>query len=392
MEYYRNICTQLFAKDNLQGARRYCSFDCEAISPLFTKTTSTFLYFALVFSFLSTVFSWVTGIMTPRRGNQSWSKCRDTLLEEQEAGNGLFIYPLRPHFFSYTINFLHRLFLPSFLLFRKNMGDKMMVDLSRNLRSSRCAVVSSKMDEPDCTPFVFRSYGLPCGSVTHYEGSSKYKVWEANRASTAAPGFFSEFRLDGVVHQDGGLLSTPHLDWLIDGWMYRLFDQSIDWLIDWWIDWLIDCLIDVSIVGSVDCSVDWLIGWSLCSFFDSPVLFQPIIPPPSASTRRSFFGPRKSCVPWSLLARVASKRATKPKTRTWPINSAPAGRARSPASSPAPRTRREFTPSCRTWCRRRRISACSLICPKTLGSISRSPSRWTCWSGTAGSLSRTIPC
>ncbi|OQV23976.1 Calcium-independent phospholipase A2-gamma [Hypsibius exemplaris] len=91
---------------------------------------------------------------------------------------------------------------------KKNMGEKMMVDLSRSMRSSRFAVVSSKMDEPDCTPYIFRSYGLPCGSASHYEGSSKHKVWEACRASTAAPGFFAEFRLDGIVHQDGGLLTN----------------------------------------------------------------------------------------------------------------------------------------------------------------------------------------
>ncbi|XP_055353718.1 calcium-independent phospholipase A2-gamma-like [Paramacrobiotus metropolitanus] len=91
---------------------------------------------------------------------------------------------------------------------RKNMGEKMMVDLSRDPRGIRLAAISTKIDEPDCLPFVFRSYGLPPGSVSHYEGSSKYKVWEAMRASSAAPGFFQECRLDNVIHQDGGILNN----------------------------------------------------------------------------------------------------------------------------------------------------------------------------------------
>ncbi len=35
----------------------------------------------------------------------------------------------------------------------------------------------------------------------HYDGTSKYKVWEAVRASTSAPGYFEEFFLDGNVFQ-----------------------------------------------------------------------------------------------------------------------------------------------------------------------------------------------
>jgi predicted acylesterase/phospholipase RssA len=35
----------------------------------------------------------------------------------------------------------------------------------------------------------------------HYDGTSKYKVWEAVRASTCAPGYFEEFLLDGNVFQ-----------------------------------------------------------------------------------------------------------------------------------------------------------------------------------------------
>lgn len=42
----------------------------------------------------------------------------------------------------------------------------------------------------------------------HYDGTSKYKVWEAVRASTSAPGYFEEYLLDGNVFQDGGLIAN----------------------------------------------------------------------------------------------------------------------------------------------------------------------------------------
>ena len=35
----------------------------------------------------------------------------------------------------------------------------------------------------------------------HYDGTCKYKVWEAVRASTSAPGYFEEYLLDGNVFQ-----------------------------------------------------------------------------------------------------------------------------------------------------------------------------------------------
>ncbi len=43
--------------------------------------------------------------------------------------------------------------------------------------------------------FVFRNYNLPSFSQSHYDGTCKYKVWEAVRASSAAPGKFKFINL-----------------------------------------------------------------------------------------------------------------------------------------------------------------------------------------------------
>jgi calcium-independent phospholipase A2-gamma len=39
-------------------------------------------------------------------------------------------------------------------------------------------------------------------------GTSDVPIWAAVRASSAAPGYFNDFLLDDMVHQDGGILTN----------------------------------------------------------------------------------------------------------------------------------------------------------------------------------------
>lgn len=56
--------------------------------------------------------------------------------------------------------------------------------------------------------FLFRNYNLPTWAQSHYDGTCRYKVWEAVRASSAAPGYYEDFKLDGYVFHDGGVLAN----------------------------------------------------------------------------------------------------------------------------------------------------------------------------------------
>lgn len=49
--------------------------------------------------------------------------------------------------------------------------------------------------------FVFRNYTLMPGVRSHYLGDCKHKMWQAIRASSAAPGYFQEFVLGKDLHQ-----------------------------------------------------------------------------------------------------------------------------------------------------------------------------------------------
>ncbi|CAN8004940.1 unnamed protein product [Ixodes pacificus] len=89
---------------------------------------------------------------------------------------------------------------------REVFEDKTVLETARHHCSPKVAAVSVAVNRPQLRPFVFRNYNLPNRVESHYYGSCKYRVWQAIRASGAAPGYFEEYELDGIVHQDGGLM------------------------------------------------------------------------------------------------------------------------------------------------------------------------------------------
>ncbi|GBP56386.1 Calcium-independent phospholipase A2-gamma [Eumeta japonica] len=56
------------------------------------------------------------------------------------------------------------------------------------------------------SPFLFRTYETPFRVRSVFPGTSQAQIWQAVRASAAAPTYFSEYKLHGLVHQDGGII------------------------------------------------------------------------------------------------------------------------------------------------------------------------------------------
>lgn len=88
------------------------------------------------------------------------------------------------------------------------------------------------MNQNSIMPFVFRNYALPCNRQSQYLGACKYTLFEAVRASGAAPTMFQEFCLDDHVHQVRNIEICTHLRTrfvtmsdvlLFTGWWY--FDE-----------------------------------------------------------------------------------------------------------------------------------------------------------------------
>ncbi|NXG69266.1 PLPL8 phospholipase, partial [Baryphthengus martii] len=92
-------------------------------------------------------------------------------------------------------------------MLKEKMGSNLMIETARNSTCPKVAAVSTIVNRG--TPlkaFVFRNYNHFPGVKSHYIGGCQYKLWQAIRASSAAPGYFQEYVLGNDLHQDGGLL------------------------------------------------------------------------------------------------------------------------------------------------------------------------------------------
>ncbi|KAM8821068.1 calcium-independent phospholipase A2-gamma [Eudromia elegans] len=92
-------------------------------------------------------------------------------------------------------------------MLKERMGSNLLIETARNSKCPKVTAVSTIVNRG--TPlkaFVFRNYNHLPGVKSHYIGGCQYKLWQAIRASSAAPGYFQEYILGNDLHQDGGLL------------------------------------------------------------------------------------------------------------------------------------------------------------------------------------------
>lgn len=92
-------------------------------------------------------------------------------------------------------------------ILREKMGERLLIKTARDEKSPKVSAVSAVVNwgiSPKA--FVFRNYNHTPGSLSRYAGGSGYQMWQAVRASSAAPGYFQEFTLQGDIHQDGGII------------------------------------------------------------------------------------------------------------------------------------------------------------------------------------------
>ncbi|XP_051885776.1 calcium-independent phospholipase A2-gamma isoform X1 [Pristis pectinata] len=90
---------------------------------------------------------------------------------------------------------------------KERMGEDLLIQTARNPKSPKVAAVSTIVNKGiPLKAFVFRNYNHLPGVRSHYMGGCKFKLWQAIRASSAAPGYFQEYAIGSDLHQDGGLL------------------------------------------------------------------------------------------------------------------------------------------------------------------------------------------
>lgn len=92
-------------------------------------------------------------------------------------------------------------------ILKERMGEGSMIESARNPHCPKVSAVSTIVNRGlPLKANVFRNYRFMPGVRSHYLGDCKHKMWQAIRASSAAPGYFQEFVLGKDLHQDGGLL------------------------------------------------------------------------------------------------------------------------------------------------------------------------------------------
>ncbi|CAG7831143.1 unnamed protein product [Allacma fusca] len=91
-------------------------------------------------------------------------------------------------------------------ILRKHIGETPLITLARDPDLPRVAAISTVVNQERVYPYVFRTYAFKPSIRSRYTGGSRYEMWEAVRASAAAPTYFEEIRLGNNLHQDGGVL------------------------------------------------------------------------------------------------------------------------------------------------------------------------------------------
>ncbi|KAF5283852.1 hypothetical protein FQA39_LY04672 [Lamprigera yunnana] len=89
---------------------------------------------------------------------------------------------------------------------KESFGQDDLIQSARDPKALKVAIISAIVNQNPIAPYVFRNYSLPWKVQSQYMGSHNHKIWEAIRASAAAPTYFEECKLGSLLHQDGGIL------------------------------------------------------------------------------------------------------------------------------------------------------------------------------------------
>ncbi|KAK9497495.1 hypothetical protein O3M35_004201 [Rhynocoris fuscipes] len=91
-------------------------------------------------------------------------------------------------------------------LLKDYVGNSVLIDTAKYSNCPKIAVISTIVNHSKVAPYIFRNYGNPYNRSSEYHGGFQHSMFEAIRASAAAPTIFEEFRTGNILHQDGGII------------------------------------------------------------------------------------------------------------------------------------------------------------------------------------------
>lgn len=87
---------------------------------------------------------------------------------------------------------------------RQAFGNTSLLDLAAEPKLPKLVAVS--VNAHSVQPYLFRTYSLNPAIGSQFDGTCRAQLWQAIRASSAAPGYFQEFKFGSSILLDGGML------------------------------------------------------------------------------------------------------------------------------------------------------------------------------------------
>lgn len=94
-------------------------------------------------------------------------------------------------------------------ILKEVLGDELLIQSSTYEKTPKCCAVSALVNRTNAKPYIWRNYSIVPGTRhSHWPGTCRATLWEAARASSAAPGYFEQFVRGKDIHQDGAMFSN----------------------------------------------------------------------------------------------------------------------------------------------------------------------------------------
>ncbi|XP_057329635.1 calcium-independent phospholipase A2-gamma-like isoform X4 [Microplitis mediator] len=91
-------------------------------------------------------------------------------------------------------------------MLQEQLGNEDLIKTARDPHSPKFSAIATIFNDAQVAAYIFRNYTLPPRVESQYMGSYRHKLWEAARASAAAPTYFEEFKHGDYILTDGGII------------------------------------------------------------------------------------------------------------------------------------------------------------------------------------------
>jgi calcium-independent phospholipase A2-gamma len=95
-------------------------------------------------------------------------------------------------------------------ILKEVIDDRLLIESTRDTQTPRISIVSNVLSDKLLKIFLFRNYTSPLStmSLSHFDGTHKHRVYDAVRATSAAPFYYDDYKIEGYMFNDGGLLAN----------------------------------------------------------------------------------------------------------------------------------------------------------------------------------------